>query len=276
MAIGDAAAAAGMDLVPGSAAANTIDTEINKSRDYIAPVKSAIDSASGSSSAAAGTLVRRGPDANFGVPTPTASTHPTPKAYVDDIGTTSDTPSTVMRRNSAGQTAVATPTTRGQAANKGYVDDSFVNPVISGPAQFNSAVGIDGNLRASSAVDFPGVYGNSLSGSWRNVYIKSTGELGWVASSRQFKKNIKTWSPDRQAILAMRLVEFQYKVAIDPDGAIQHGLIAEELHELGLTWLVDYGTSGVPEGVRYDLISLALLSVVQDHEERLTRLEEKS
>lgn len=36
MAIGDAAAAAGMDLVSGSALANTIDTEINKTRDYIA------------------------------------------------------------------------------------------------------------------------------------------------------------------------------------------------------------------------------------------------
>lgn len=36
MAIGDDAAAAGMDLVLGSQAANTIDTEINKSRDYIA------------------------------------------------------------------------------------------------------------------------------------------------------------------------------------------------------------------------------------------------
>ncbi len=38
MAAGDgtAAAAAGMDIVPGSTPANTIDTEITKSRDYIA------------------------------------------------------------------------------------------------------------------------------------------------------------------------------------------------------------------------------------------------
>lgn len=36
MATGDDAAAAGMDIVPGSTMANTIDTEITKSRDYIA------------------------------------------------------------------------------------------------------------------------------------------------------------------------------------------------------------------------------------------------
>lgn len=36
MAIGDDAAAAGMDIVPGSTPANEIDTEINKTRDYLA------------------------------------------------------------------------------------------------------------------------------------------------------------------------------------------------------------------------------------------------
>lgn len=35
MATGDAALAAGLDLVSGTAAANTIDTELNKTRDYI-------------------------------------------------------------------------------------------------------------------------------------------------------------------------------------------------------------------------------------------------
>ncbi|MCE4024660.1 hypothetical protein LXM50_01595 [Microbacterium sp. Au-Mic1] len=39
MAIGDDALAEGMDLVPGSALLNTIDTEENKTRDYIAQEK---------------------------------------------------------------------------------------------------------------------------------------------------------------------------------------------------------------------------------------------
>ena len=41
MATGDDAAAAGMDLVSGSALANTIDDELNKTRDYIAQRTSA-------------------------------------------------------------------------------------------------------------------------------------------------------------------------------------------------------------------------------------------
>jgi len=39
MAIGDAAASKGMDLVNGTEAANTLDTEINKTRDYIAELE---------------------------------------------------------------------------------------------------------------------------------------------------------------------------------------------------------------------------------------------
>ncbi len=42
MAIGDDAAAAGMDLVAGTTAANTLDTEVNKTRDYIAQRTNAV------------------------------------------------------------------------------------------------------------------------------------------------------------------------------------------------------------------------------------------
>jgi hypothetical protein len=42
MAIGDDAVLAGMDIVTGSELANTIDTEINKTRDYIAQLETTL------------------------------------------------------------------------------------------------------------------------------------------------------------------------------------------------------------------------------------------
>lgn len=42
MAAGDAATAAGYDTVSGTTPANTIDTEINKTRDYIAAQKTVL------------------------------------------------------------------------------------------------------------------------------------------------------------------------------------------------------------------------------------------
>lgn len=92
-------------------------------------------------------------------------------------------------------------------------------------------------------------------------------------SSARFKKEIKSLTPDKQAILAMRVVQFRYKVSVTQDQTVQTGLIAEELHELGLEWLVEYDESGAPYSVRYYRIALALLPVVQDHEARIAALE---
>lgn len=275
MATGDDAAARGMALVAGSALRNTIHTLINQTRDYIAHFTTWANIAEKPSSfpnvdvAAAGAVTSPGRLARFGetghlsFPAPESGNHPATKSYVDDTaGSATASPGSLMRRNAAAQVSVGIPTSGNHATPKSYVDEQVDTLLdITGQA-------LDGHLDAV-------VYSRTLSGSYRNVYVNSDGTLGWVASSRTVKKNIKTWTPDRQAILAMQLVQFQYRVAIDPDGAIQHGLIAEQLDELGLDWLVDYGTSGTPEGVRYDLISLALLSVVQDHETRIHALEQK-
>jgi hypothetical protein len=59
------------------------------------------------------------------------------------------------------------------------------------------------------------------------------------------------------------------------------GLIADEAHDLGLNWIVQY-MDGEVDALRYDLLGVALLPVVQrqakqisDLEERLAALEEK-
>ncbi|CAI9386092.1 tail fiber domain-containing protein [Microbacterium sp. T2.11-28] len=279
MATGDAAAAAGMDLVPQTGLVKDGATEINKTRDYIASNTADIAAATGNGSGA-GTnkLARFGASGNLAGADPTAGAHFTTKQWVEALGDAAATPNAFMKRNASGQVAVATPTLGGHAATKAYHDAGvFPNDVwADGEIACDGGYFTNGPLRAVAGVRFDGVYGNAIGGSYRNLYVSSTGELGWVSSSRRYKKNIKDWTPDRQALLAMRLVEFQYKVAVDTQrtGAIEHGLIAEELDELGLDWLVDYAADGTPEGVRYDRLSLALLSVVQDHETRIHRLEE--
>lgn len=126
------------------------------------------------------------------------------------------------------------------------------------------------------------IYNRVLGGSYRVLYTDASGLIGWVSSSRRHKKNIRPAEVDPQAVLAMELVTFLYKADIDTDreGITQWGLIAEQLDDLGLTWLVDYGDGDQPEGVRYDRLALALLPALQhvaarvdDLEQRLARLE---
>ena len=71
------------------------------------------------------------------------------------------------------------------------------------------------------------VYGvNNLIGTTAPVVVSSTGQLGTVASSQRFKKDIATMEKTSEAILSLRPVTFHYKT--DTEGILQFGLIAEE------------------------------------------------
>lgn len=153
------------------------------------------------------------------------------------------------------------------------------------PGQFTASGGL-GVLGAFASVGAGNIggplvnaYGRSNGGSGGlTAYFMPDGRLGISSSSRRFKKQIKGWSPDLQAVLAMELVEFHWKVdhwdGPERESPADQGLIAEQLADLGLEWLIFRDDEGLPAGVRYDRIGLALLPVVQDHERRIAALEE--
>ena len=151
-------------------------------------------------------------------------------------------------------------------ANTGYVDAAVAGKANTGY--------VDDVYRGYMS---PDIYNRILAGSYRVAYVDANGTLGWVSSSRRYKKNIKPATVDPAAVLSMQLVTFLYRAFPDAEGRgeIQHGLIAEDLDALGLTWLVDYGADDKPEGVRYDRIALALLPVLQQQAARLDDLEQR-
>jgi hypothetical protein len=208
MATGDLAAADGMAIVAGGAAANTIDTELNLTRDYIAARHT--------------------------------ETRPINKG---GTGATSA---------SGARTALGI-----NVVNLSAWGNSGAVSAGSAPS-----LGWIGGGRIAFAV--PGYAGTTTLANYSDV---------GGPSSRRFKKDIAALSPDKQAILAMQLVQFRYRVAVDEDQSLQVGLIAEDLHDLGLEWLVEYDDEGRPSGVRYFRIALALLPIVQDHEARIAALE---
>ena len=129
-----------------------------------------------------------------------------------------------------------------------------------------------GGVNVVSTAVLQAVPGTGLSG-WTSVVARnSDGTIGVAVSSRRFKKNIKT-APRRLALLSARVVTFLYHKKVDPAQTLQRGLIAEELHELGLTEYVVYDAEGAPFSIRYELLAVDLLQLVQDHETRLERLE---
>ena len=68
-----------------------------------------------------------------------------------------------------------------------------------------------------------------------------------------------------EVILALKPVTFHYKKEIEPNGAIQFGLIAEEVEQVDPDLIIRDG-EGKPESVRYEQINAMLLNeFIKEH-----------
>ena len=92
------------------------------------------------------------------------------------------------------------------------------------------------------------------------VYVTSTGRLGVLASSERYKTAIAPIGDSTEKLRQLRPVSFHLKS--DPKGAIQYGLIAEEVAKV-YPELVIRGEKGRIEGVRYDELAPMLLNEMQ-------------
>jgi hypothetical protein len=102
------------------------------------------------------------------------------------------------------------------------------------------------------------VYGvTTVSGTTAPVVVSDGGQLGTVASSERFKKDIATMEKASEAILLLRPVTFHYKT--DTKGTPQFGLIAEEVAKVNPA-LVLPDKEGKPFTVRYDAVNAMLLN----------------
>ena len=99
------------------------------------------------------------------------------------------------------------------------------------------------------------------------VKITSGGTLGVLnPSSRRFKENIVDYDYEASRLLSVNPVTFDFKDGILAEGEnpFNHfGLIAEDLHDAGLTHLVKYDAEGQSRGIEYEMLSVELLGIVK-------------
>ncbi len=103
-----------------------------------------------------------------------------------------------------------------------------------------------------------GVRGVPVSGG-QPVAVSPTGQLGIRASSARFKEAIKPMDKASEAILSLKPVTFRYKKELDPRGAAQFGLVAEQVPQVNPD-LVARDDQGKPFTVRYDEVNAMLLN----------------
>jgi hypothetical protein len=119
-------------------------------------------------------------------------------------------------------------------------------------------VGVEG-LQAKTFI--AGIYKTSVSGS--AVMVNSSGQLGVVVSSERFKTDIAPMGSHSEKLRALRPVKFHLKT--DPHGALQYGLIAEEVAKV-YPELVIRDKTGRIDGVRYDELAPMLLNEMQEQQ----------
>jgi trimeric autotransporter adhesin len=98
------------------------------------------------------------------------------------------------------------------------------------------------------------------------VYVTSSGQLGVLASSERFKMEVETMQEASDKLAQLRPVTFKLKT--DPKGAVQYGLIAEEVAKV-YPELVIHGAGGGIDGVRYEELAPMLLYEVQQQRHQL-------
>jgi len=126
-------------------------------------------------------------------------------------------------------------------------------------------IGVQGTQTATYVAGIFGTPRNLLNS--RMVVVSSNGQLGTllgfpssIPSSARYKRDIRNMGAASNGLLKLRPVSFRYKQ--DPAGALQYGLIAEEVERV-YPELVTHGDDGKVEGVRYELLPALLLNEVQ-------------
>jgi hypothetical protein len=115
-----------------------------------------------------------------------------------------------------------------------------------------------GNGGTQTQTFIAGISGTAVQGA--DVVVDSNGQLGIVASSARFKRDIHSMGEASRRLMELRPVTFRYKE--DRSGELQYGLVAEEVARV-YPELVTYGADGKVQTVRYSELSGMLLNELQ-------------
>lgn len=122
-----------------------------------------------------------------------------------------------------------------------------------------------------------GIYGlPTTSGGYLLRYNQVGGKwtMALDSSSRRYKANIRDADLHPADVLKWRPRRWQ-DINQGEDAPWNTGLIAEEVHDAGTTEFVIYDEQGRPDGIRKEILAVGQQVVLQDHERRITELEQQ-
>ncbi|AIS74006.1 endopeptidase [Leuconostoc phage LLC-1] len=189
--------------------------------------------------------------------------------------------------SSGTNTGKATPTTVGGGkTGVVLVGGSTYTNVIGGNDSPSIIVGwspdniYSGNrIRIEADYFHVGAVYNRTTSSSSNVFVAADGALVRSSSARKYKLDIKNNIPisDSLKLIDVPLSTWVDKREHEENGSNERyfGMIAEDLRDAGLEYLVQYGEDNEVEGINYDRVALLLIPLVKELKERIEKLESK-
>lgn len=165
----------------------------------------------------------------------------------------------------------------GQAYNAAESSNIVINPYTTASAGESNVLRIGagtgtGTCQINKAI-VSGIYGiTTASATTSTVLVSDGNQLGTIASSARFKKDINDMGDVSEKIMKMRPVTFHYKA--HKDNVLQYGLIAEEVMEI-MPEIVNLDDEGKPFTVRYHDLPCMMLNEMQKMMRRIEELESK-
>jgi hypothetical protein len=122
-----------------------------------------------------------------------------------------------------------------------------------------------GTGSAANTTDTTNIYSwgtyNYTSGGSANMGINSSGFMYRSTSSLKYKKNVQDATHGLAELLKLRPVTYESKQESEI-GIVYGGLIAEEVHNSGLTEFVQYAQDGTPDALAYgNMVSLCVKAI---------------
>jgi hypothetical protein len=105
-----------------------------------------------------------------------------------------------------------------------------------------------------------------------NVYVDSSGNLYRATSSLKYKTDIQNAEHGLAELLQLRSVTYKSKKESESNVKFG-GLIAEEVHDAGLTEFVQYAPDGTPDALAYGNMVSLCIKAIQEQQETITALE---
>lgn len=128
----------------------------------------------------------------------------------------------------------------------------------------------DGGFYTGSAPDSPK---NVTTANAANVFIDNADSrrLYRSTSSLKYKTDIRNYNKGIAEVLQMRPVYYKGKGKNDNNKDFA-GLIAEEIHDLGLTEFVQYAQDGTPDALAYQNMVALLVKAIQEQQQQIDEL----